>query len=367
MKKRILFIVQGEGRGHMTQALSLYQLLTEHGYEICRVLIGIGNHRELPAFFLRNIDAPVEKFLSPSFVTKNHRGVRPFQTVTKNVARLGEWRKSLDLIDTYMKQDQPDLVINFYEPMAGLYYRLRHPNVPMICIAHQYLSEHPAFRFPKGRRMDRTFLRSWTRFTASGAVRKLALSFYDFSDAPEQGVFVVPPLLRREVFSLKPEDKGYFLVYLANKGYRDDIIEWHRKYPGVQLHCFMEGNEYGEEYWFSRNLCFHRLNDKKFLDLMAGARGLVSTAGFESICEAYYLGKPALMVPVEGHYEQFCNAHDAFKAGAGIFDAQFSIERLLAFTEGRRHHSQEFRSWVDRAEEKFLQVIGEVLQLRKAA
>lgn len=49
---------------------------------------------------------------------------------------------------------------------------------------------------------------------------------------------------------------------------------------------------------------------------MAGCRAYATTAGFESICEAMYLGKPVLMVPA--HIEQDCNAHDAMRAGAGL-------------------------------------------------
>ena len=42
-----------------------------------------------------------------------------------------------------------------------------------------------------------------------------------------------------------------------------------------------------------------------------------------------YLGKPVFMVPVEGHYEQYCNSRDAFKAGAGLYDKSFKITRFL--------------------------------------
>ena len=41
-------------------------------------------------------------------------------------------------------------------------------------------------------------------------------------------------------------------------------------------------------------LSFHQLDDVKFLNYMAGCRAYASTAGFESICEAMYLGKPVL-------------------------------------------------------------------------
>lgn len=66
------------------------------------------------------------------------------------------------------------------------------------------------------------------------------------------------------------------------------------------------------------HLSFHQIDDVKFLNRMAGCRAYASTAGFESICEAMYLGKPVLMVPA--HIEQDCNAYDAYRSGAGIGD-----------------------------------------------
>ena len=37
---KILFIIQGEGRGHLTQALSLRQKLTDEGHQVVGVLVG---------------------------------------------------------------------------------------------------------------------------------------------------------------------------------------------------------------------------------------------------------------------------------------------------------------------------------------
>jgi uncharacterized protein (TIGR00661 family) len=55
-------------------------------------------------------------------------------------------------------------------------------------------------------------------------------------------------------------------------------------------------------------LTFHRISDRLFLDLMRGCRGLVTTAGFQAVAEAMWLGKPVLMVPTGGHSEQRWNA-----------------------------------------------------------
>lgn len=75
---------------------------------------------------------------------------------------------------------------------------------------------------------------------------------------------------------------------------------------------------------------------------MAGCKAYASTAGFESICEAMYLGKPVLMVPA--HIEQDCNAYDAMKAGAGIISDSFDLQPLLRFA-GEYTPNRHFVYW----------------------
>lgn len=47
---KALFIVQGEGRGHLTQAISLEKLLRDNGHEVVEILVGKSETRRLPAF-----------------------------------------------------------------------------------------------------------------------------------------------------------------------------------------------------------------------------------------------------------------------------------------------------------------------------
>lgn len=52
------------------------------------------------------------------------------------------------------------------------------------------------------------------------------------------------------------------------------------------------------------------------LHYLANSKAYATTGGFESVCEAMYMGKPVLMVPA--HVEQECNAFEAMNQGAGI-------------------------------------------------
>ena len=52
---KYLFVVQGEGRGHFTQALSLKSMLEKNGHEVVAVLVGCSAKRTLPGFFTKRI------------------------------------------------------------------------------------------------------------------------------------------------------------------------------------------------------------------------------------------------------------------------------------------------------------------------
>lgn len=82
---KILFIIQGEGRGHLTQALSLRQKLMAEGHEIVGVLVGKSPARRLPDFFLNKILSPVYPFESPNFLpTAKNKQVSLMRSVLYN-------------------------------------------------------------------------------------------------------------------------------------------------------------------------------------------------------------------------------------------------------------------------------------------
>ena len=155
---------------------------------------------------------------------------------------------------------------------------------------------------------------------------------------------VVPPLLRREVLDTRPSDGDYIHGYMVNAGYGESIARWHRDNPGVPLNFFWDRKGVDKVYKVDSTLTFNQIDDKAFLKSLAGCRAYATTAGFESVCEAMYLGKPILMVPA--HIEQDCNAYDASRCGAGIVSTDFDLGRLLGFTS-EYTPDPDFRSWVD--------------------
>lgn len=364
MSLRCLFLVQGEGRGHMTQALAMQRLLTEAGHEVVGAVVGTSDRRAVPGFFLEKLQAPITFAPSPNFVADaNRRGVRPVKTVLRELGRVPSFLRGLSVIDAAIEQHEPDVVVNFFEPLGGAYTAWYQPAVPFVCVAHQYMFHHPAYAFPAGQRLDRWGARTFAHITAWGASARLALSLYPAEDRPADRLFVLPPLLRDEVLSrpIGPTEP-FFLVYILNSGYAEEIIRWHEDNPAVPLHCFWDRPGAADVEHHDATLTFHQLDDVRFVDMMARCRGLVCTAGFESVGEAMYLGKPVQVVPVDNHYEQQCNAHDTVRAGAGIRSTSFNIDRLRRYREDYAHDVEGFRAWMQSERDRYVREIERAVQ-----
>lgn len=339
---RVLFIVQGEGRGHLTQAITLEKMLRDNGYEVVEVLVGKSEFRRLPGFFSRSIHAPVKQFVSPNFLpTRVNRYVDLPRSIMYNVLKLPEYVESMRYIHTRIKESGADIVINFYELLTGLTYFFFRPSVPMVCIGHQYLFLHKEFELPEQRKGSLFLMNIFSRLTSLRAKCKLALSFRPMRN--DGKIHIVPPLLREDVFAQESTAGDYIHGYMLNAGFSDYVRQWHQQHPDIPLRFFWDNWEEEPVKKVDETLSFYQLDDWEFLHQMSGCKAYASTAGFESICEAMYLGKPILMVPA--HIEQECNAIDAVRSGAGIVNRDFNLDCLLKFAESYRPHP-DFVRWV---------------------
>lgn len=342
----------------MTQAITLFNILTNNGHDVSHIIVGKSNRRALPSFFLEQINSPVTQLESPNFITdKNNRSVNVLRTFTSNVSKYRTFLNSVNHIDKIVKNEQPDAIINFYDFLGGLYFFIKRPDVKHFALAHQFLLNHNDFVFPKGRFYDKASLLAGNRLAAYGANKILALSFQPMKDEPNKKLHVVPPLLRDKIKVQQPQSKNHFLVYIVNHGYSKEVLDFHERHPNIPIHCFWDKKDEPAELKVDETLTFHQLDDIKFIKLMSSCKGYLTTAGFESVCEAMYMGKPVLMVPVEGHYEQACNAMDAKQAGAGVSSEFFDLEILLDYLPNHKEVGSEFRKWCDTSSDRFLEIL----------
>jgi len=347
----------------MTQALSLKQILERNGHVLCAVAVGKSQARTIPQFFLDRIGAPVFSFDSPNFkADPDRRDVSIVGTALENIRRLPLFVRSMSQIHRAIRLYHPDVVVNFFEILVALYGAFCPSASRMVCIGHQYLMLHPHFVFPELNLLAKWAMLLFVRLCGMGADLRLALSFRKMPNVKRHRLVVVPPLLRGELKNLNPVTEDFILVYLLNDGYANDLADRQCRCPELKICGFWDRTGAPKVTQVRENLVFHQLDDVAFLEAMSRCRGLMCTAGFESICEAMYLGKPVYMMPTGRQMEQQCNALDASFSGAGIWGCEFDLERFMEYLPRHSGNGTQFRDWVHIGESLYPALFEEILK-----
>ncbi|EPR68319.1 glycosyltransferase family protein [Cyclobacterium qasimii] len=369
---KFLFIVQGEGRGHMTQAQVLKDVLEKQGHSIVAVILGTSKRRKIPSYFLASFHCPVYSFPSPNFITdKENKSIRLSATIFGNLKKSPRFFRTLKQIDHQVRCHQPDGIINFYDILGGLYNCVYRPKAKFIAIGHQYLAFHPDFIFHSQGKINRFLFKLNTKITCHGAAMKIALSLWQPGTINKKtGLKVWPPLVKEAIKTMAIGEKDFYLAYVVNPGYAQELVQSAKENPESNIQAFWDNSDVSDPYQALPNLVFHQINEGLFIEKMATCQGFLTTAGFESIGEAMYLGKPILMVPVKGQYEQHCNALDAQKAGAGIASKTFDLKVLIQYMgslNDTQHKSPSFKEWQNSLEKHVFEMVNEISPEEKVA
>ena len=339
----------------MSQALTLKEKLESRGHEISTVFIGAKNKEDLPAFFKSAFSCPIEILNSPSFkIDKKEQGIMIGKSILFSLSHLPNYLQSIKKIKRTIKKEAPDALISFYEPLVGAYLRIYRDRRPAFFIGHQYFMEHPAFNpYFKNLSIKKIF-KIYNFFTAPNRGVKLALSFSEEPDYKSKKLFICPPLIRRAARGLS-DSQDFYLLYLLNHGYSEKIISWSRANPGIKIEAFKKQLE--EEETISKDLSFHNLSGEKFLNLLKNCRAYISTAGFDSIAEAAYLGKKIMMVPTKNHFEQEHNAIDAERAKIALKAKDFDLSLVNSCPQEKFSGLAQYKNWHDQNEDKIIEII----------
>lgn len=349
---KFLFIVQGEGRGHMTQALAMKELIEETGHEIVSVLVGSDGKRKIPLFFLEAFGlGKIRSYFSPSFVMCKNQRVDGLATLFNFIKSFNKSWKSIKYIKRTVDEIEPDVIINFYEPLYGVSSAVFGEGVRSVVIGHQYMFFYPGYFLSNRYPLERLFGKIWSWVVGLNS-EKVALSFYPINNFKD--ITVLPPLLRKQLFETEVNNDGSVLVYAVNNGYVKNLVKSEIGYSRV-VHCFCEKFWEGDGVY--GNLHLHELDGKKFLEYMGKCDVLLCTAGFESLCEAAYMGKKVITVPTQGHFEQYFNALDAQKYGIVKHQSKFYISDDIG-SDVKSFDNSGFKKWVNGYKESYKKLLG---------
>lgn len=354
-------IVQGEGRGHLTQAIAFKQMMDEENLDCTGVLAGTSKFRQLPDFFSGKLNHDIFYFKSPDFIkNKKNKNYLVFRSIIYNLLVCPVYFRSIFFINKKIRSLNPDIIFNFYEPLTGLWKLLFHSDIPVISIAHQYFYYHPDFKM-RGKFKDRFFIRLLNKAGSYGS--DLLLAIHPEKKESYKNIIIIPPLLRKEIMEAHPSNNGHFTVYLLNHGYAGDLIKWHQSHSNYKIECFWDNPDKNEIYEIDENLIFFRINDSLYIKSVSSSEGLLCTAGYEAICEAVYLGKPVLVVPVKNHFEQMLNSGLFNEIGFGLVSDTFDPEKLITF-DMNIQVVELFRNRVNQSRKEIIDAINSILQVK---
>jgi len=267
-----LFIVQGEGKGHMSQALALKEYLDAAGHTVDAVLLGTGFPEEVPDYFRKVFSDKLRIFRSPWFLrTPNKKGIYVGRTLLFNLLYSVGYLKEIARIRREIDAIQPDVIFNFYELLGALAMRKTAKRIRKIGLGHHFYLHLNKTISRMGPSWHRILLRMHTRMIMKSCDRVLALSF-----RKEQGsdaIRVVPPLIRREFREMNHIPGDSYLVYLLQEGYFYDLVRLARSRPGFQADLFTTLNPDIE---IPEGIRIHPFDAKKFSKLMASQKNSVN-------------------------------------------------------------------------------------------
>lgn len=275
---RILYAFQGTGNGHASRARELVPIFKRYA-QVDVLCSGLNSQLDL------NFKIDYQR-QGISFSYNKSGGLDYGRSIRKaRFLRFNKEIKQLDLSDY-------DLVINDFEPVSA--FAARRQKVPSLGLSHQ-----GAFTTPKSPRPNKSnAFAEWVfkRYAPCNSYQAFHFKAYDD--------FIHPPIIRKEIRSLKTSNQGYYLVYLP--AFSEDFLK--ERLSRIDTKRWLVfSKECKQEYHF-QNLSIKPIGSQAFVDALANCEGLLCSAGFEAPAEALFLGKKLFVIPIKGQYEQDCNA-----------------------------------------------------------
>jgi len=299
---RIAYGVHGYGRGHAVRALAvLAELSARHDVLVLagRDALGLlAPHRAEPIPCLGF--AYLGARLSAARTLRDNAGL---------LAELALGRGAVRAVEERLAAFRPDVVVSDSEPLvlraAG---RL---GIPRIGLDHVGIIAwcRPAAPLADALRLERDAV--IYRLLMGRPERAIVSSFFP-APPSHAGVFRVPPILRAQVLRASPSDAGHLLVYFNSQPLLlgPSVLE---AVAGAGLPAVIYG---ADREGRDGPLTFRRIDPDRFVEDLAAARAVLSTAGHQLASEALHLGKPMLLCPEESA-EQRLNARELVRLGAG--------------------------------------------------
>lgn len=290
MSLKILYAFQGTGNGHVARARDLVPRLSS----LARVDVLV---------------AGTQSDLSLDFDIKYH--CYGLTMVYDSKGAVSYWRSLIKNRPLRFIKDVVSLPVKDYDAVfidfeAVASYACLFRGVPSLQLSHQ------AAFWSKNTPRPKKHIWHWEWVILNMSPSKYAVGFH----FENYDIFILPPIIRKEIRSLRLEDKGHYTVYLPAFS-AEEIVSFTQQFKKYRFEVFSRVDS--EE--VLGNTTIKPIGVTDYLESFRTCTGLICGAGFEAPSESLFCGKKLLISPIQGQYEQSSNAESASLLGVPVFDS----------------------------------------------
>jgi uncharacterized protein (TIGR00661 family) len=347
---RILYSVQGDGKGHAIRSSVTIAWLKKQGH---KVLITASND----AFPILK-----QKFghviqIEGARMVYGQDSMLLGKTVSEFLKNFGKRnRRNFEVFYPACTRFKPELIISDMEPIA--YYFSKMFNVPLISIDNNnFIARCKLLPIPeKDKNMffaTKLLFGLWT----PGADYYVISTFIKHKAKAENVIFV-PPILRDNILDYKPKDNGHVLIYQTSdksKHFLDMLKKFDRKFIIYGLNMDKQ----------DKNLTFRKFNEVQFFKDVGDATAVIQNGGYTLMGEAIYLHKPILSVPIKHQVEQIYNAVCLEKLGYGMFLKSFSYNGVKKFLDNLETYRKNLQAYKQDGNNELFKLVSKLIDKYK--
>lgn len=329
---RIVYALSGQGRGHTSRVIAISDALRQKGHDIlfccggtAREILESQGEPVLPVPPLRQVMESNEVRFAETMRCNLHEVLTLSDTVT-------------DLADAF-NDYRPELLITDFEAFSPR--AARRIGLPVISFNHQQIVTETEYDLPPRYWFHAAVTSFAIWLIAPSQPEHLLITSFFFPPLKHPAyTTLVPPIIRPAVQALTPSRGDHVLVYYNHTDGAQHVLNTLRQVDARFVVYNFETPEDPEAY---PNLQFKAPSLDGFLADLATSRAVICTAGFTLMSEALFLGKPLLVVPNRGIFEQTINALflEQEGLGAAVLDRPITTDDVKAFLAAR--HAYEAR------------------------
>ena len=309
----IFYGVQGEGLGHATRSKTIIEHLKKKNdvYVFC----GGRAYQYLVKHYNKVI-----RITSPHIFYHKNRASN-FRTFLLNIIKIPHFIASYLSVRRIKKEKVPDLIITDFEPITN-YFGLLH-KIPTVSIDNQHVISKSEIDFPNSMKDQYIKTKLIIKLMIWKADRYFMMNFF-FPPVKEKNCYIVRPIIRQEIQRLRPKRKNFILVYQTSFTDTELVPALIATGEKMVVYGYPKPGSAG-------NVRFREFNESEFFHDLKSCKAVISNGGQSLMCEAIYLKKPILSVPIKNQFEQYVNAKYLERLGYGEYHETIDSEMINAF------------------------------------